>query len=48
MGDQDHSSFFSSELLKNIDSQIPIAFDQATPSKPATPTAKSPSSIIEK
>ena len=48
MGDQDHNSFFSSELLKNIDNQIPIAFDQATPSKPATPTAKSPSSIIEK
>ena len=48
MGDQDHSSFFSSELLKNIDNQIPIEFDQATPSKPATPPAKSPSSIIEK
>ena len=48
MGDQDHDSFFSSIMLKNIDNQIPISFDQATPSKTMTPTTKSPSSIIEK
>ena len=48
MGDQDHDSFFSSIMLKNIDNQIPIAFDQATPYKTITPTTKSPSSIIEK
>ena len=48
MGDQDHDSFFSSIMLKNIDNQIPNAFDQATPSKTTTPTTKSPSSIIEK
>ena len=48
MGDQDHDSFFSSIILKNIDNQIPIAFDQATPSKTTTPTTKNPSSIIEK
>ena len=48
MGDQDHDSFFSSIILKNIDNQIPIAFDQATPSKTTTPTTKSPSSITEK
>ena len=48
MGDQDHESFFSSIMLKNIDNQIPIAFDQATPSKTTTPTTKSPSSLIEK
>ena len=47
MGDQHHDSFFSS-MLKNIDNQIPIAFDQATPSKTATLTTKSPSSILEK
>ena len=47
MGDQDHDSFFSSIKLKNIDNQIPSAFDQATPSKTITPTTKSPSSIIE-
>ena len=35
-------------MLKNIDNQIPIAFDQATPSKTIAPTTKSPSSIIEK
>ena len=35
-------------MLKNIDNQIPIAFDQATPSKTTTPTSKSPSSIVEK
>ena len=48
MGDQDHESFFSSIMLKSIDNQIPIAFDQATPSKTMTPTTKSPSSLIEK
>ena len=48
MGDQDHDSFFSSIMFKNIDNQIPIAFDQATPSKTTTPTTKSPSTIIEK
>ena len=46
MGDQDHDSFFSSIMLKNIDNEIPIAFDEATPSKATTPTTKSPSSII--
>ena len=35
-------------MLKNIDSQIPIAFDEATPSKTTTATTKSPSSIIGK
>ena len=30
MGDQDHDSFFSSIMLKNIDNQIPIEFNQAT------------------
>ena len=44
MGDQDHDFFFSSIMLKNIDNQIPIAFDEATPSKTTTPTTKSPSS----
>ena len=48
MGDQDHDSFFSSIMLKNIDNQIPIALDQANPSKTITSTTKSPSSIIEK
>ena len=48
MGDQDHDSLFSSIMLKIIDSQIPIAFDEATPSKTTTPTTKSPSSIIGK
>ena len=48
MGDQDHDSFFSRIMLKNIDNQIPIAFDEATPSKTTTPTTKSPSSIIGK
>ena len=48
MGDQDHDSFFSSIMLKNIDNQIPIEFNQATPSKTATPTTRSTSSIIEK
>ena len=48
MGDQDHDSFFSSIMLKNIDNQIPIEFNQATPSKTTTPTTRSPSSIIEK
>ena len=48
MGDQDHESFFSSIILKNIDNQIPIAFDQATPSKTTTPTTESPSNLIEK
>ena len=32
MGDQDND-FFSSIMLESIDNQIPIAFDQATPSK---------------
>ena len=36
MGDQDHDSIFSSITLKNIDNQIPIAFDQETPSKTIT------------
>ena len=35
-------------MLKNIDNQIPIAFDEATPSETTTPTTKSPSSIIGK
>ena len=48
MGDQDHDSFLSSVMLKNIDNQIPIEFNQATLSKTATPTTRSPSSIIEK
>ena len=48
MGDQDHDSLFSFIILKNIDNQILIAFDQATPPKTTTPTTKSPSSIIEK
>ena len=48
MGDQDHDSFFSRIMLKNIDNQIPIALDQTTPSETITPTTKSPSSIIEK
>ena len=48
MGDQDQYSFFNSIMLKNIDNQIPIASDQASPSKTITPTTKSPSSIIEK
>ena len=40
--------FFSSIMLKKIDNQIPIEFNQATPSKTTTPTTKSLSSIIEK
>ena len=28
MGDQGHDSIFSNIMLKNIDNQIPIAFDQ--------------------
>ena len=48
MGDQDHDSFFSSIMLKNIDNQIPIAFDEATPSKTTTPTTKIFFSIIGK
>ena len=48
MGDQDHDSFFSSIMLKNIDNQIPIEFNQATPSKTATPSTRIPSCIIEK
>ena len=48
MGDQDHDSFFSRIMLKNIDNQIPIEFNQAIPSKIATPTTRSPSSIIKK
>ena len=39
MGDQDHDSFFSNIMLKNIDNQISIAFDQATPSKTTTATS---------
>ena len=35
-------------MLKNIDNQIPIEFNQGTPSKITTPTTKSPTSIIEK
>ena len=50
MDDQDHDSFFSSIKLKNIDNQIPIAFNQVIPSKTTTLTTKSPphSNIIEK
>ena len=48
MGDQDHDSLFSSIMLKNIDNQIPIDFNQAIPSKTTTRTTRSPSSIIEK
>ena len=48
MVNQDHDSFFSSIMLKNIDNQIPIAFHQATPSKTVTPPTKNPSSLIEK
>ena len=48
MGDQDRDSFVSSIMLKNIDNQIPIAFDEATPSKTTTPTTKIPSSLIGK
>ena len=48
MGDQDHDAFFSSIMLKNIDNQMLIAFDQVTPSKTMTPRNKSLSSIIEK
>ena len=48
IGDQDHDSFFSNILLENTDNQIPIAFDQATPSKKMAPTTKTPSSIIKK
>ena len=33
MDDEDHDSFSSSIMSKNIDNQIPIALDQATPSK---------------
>ena len=35
-------------MLKNIDNQIQIAFDQPTPSKTITSTIKSSSNIIEK
>ena len=42
MDDQDHDSFFSSIKLKNIDNQIPIAFNQVIPSKTTTLTTKSP------
>ena len=45
MGDQDRDSFFSSIMLKNIDNQIPMEFNQATPSKTTTPATRSPSSI---
>ena len=48
MADQAHDSFFSSIILKNIENQIPIEFNQATPSKTTTPTTKSPAIIIEK
>ena len=43
MPDQDYDSFLSSIIFKNIDNQIPIAFDQATPSKTMTPATKSSS-----
>ena len=33
MGDEDHDSFFSSIMLKNIHNQISIAFDKVTPSE---------------
>ena len=48
MGNQDYDSFFSSIMLKNIDNQIPIAFDEVAPSKTTTLVTKSLSSIIEK
>ena len=48
MADQDHDFFFASIMLKNINNQIPIEFNQATRSKTTTPATKSPSSIIEK
>ena len=48
MVDQDHDSFFSNIILKNINNQIAIAFDQATPSKTVTLSTKSFCSIIEK
>ena len=48
MGDQDHDLFFNSMMLKKIDNQISIEFNQATPSKTTTPTTKIFSSIIEK
>ena len=48
MDDQDHDSFFRSIMLRNADNQIRTAFDKATPSKPTTPTTKSPSSITGK
>ena len=33
MDEQDHDSFFNSIVLKNIGDQIPIAINQARPSK---------------
>ena len=48
MGDQDPDSFLSSVMLKNIDNQIPIAFDQATPSKKMASMTQIPSGITEK
>ena len=45
---QDDDFFLSSIILKNIGNQIPIEFNQATPSKTTTPTTRSPSSIIER
>ena len=49
MGDQDHDFFVGSIMSKNteIENQIPIAIDQATPSK-LKPKTKSPFSITEK
>ena len=35
-------------MLKNIDNQIPIEFNQGAPSKITTPTTKSPTSITGK
>ena len=42
VNDQDHDSFFSSIMLKIINNQIPIAFDQATPSKKRYQQLKAP------
>ena len=47
MVNQDHDSFFCSIMLKNIDNQIPVVFDQANPSKTLKLTTKSPTSIMK-
>ena len=48
MADQAHDSFFSSIMLKNFANQIPIEFNEATPSKTTTLATKSFSIKIEK